>query len=46
MPGAAPKYGAHTRKNFEELGYDGAEVEALLARGVVAEGWSEHYLPG
>ncbi|MBV8450747.1 MAG: CoA transferase, partial [Deltaproteobacteria bacterium] len=31
-PAAAPEVGAHTRQILEELGYSGAEIEALLRR--------------
>ena len=45
VPGPAPKYGAQTREILTELGYGGQEVEVLIAQGVVAESWSEDYLP-
>ncbi len=45
VPPLAPKYGAHTREILAELGYDRAQIDALLAKGVIAESWSEQYLP-
>lgn len=45
IPSAAVKYGAHTRTILAELGYSSAEIEHLLAQGVVAESWSREYLP-
>lgn len=45
VPGPAPKYGAQTREILAELGYDGEQIETLIAKGVVAESWSEDYLP-
>lgn len=41
----AEKYGASTRQVLEELGHSGAEVDRLIAEGVVAESWSREYLP-
>jgi crotonobetainyl-CoA:carnitine CoA-transferase CaiB-like acyl-CoA transferase len=45
VPGPAPKYGAQTREILTDLGYGVQEVETLIAQGVVAESWSEDYLP-
>jgi crotonobetainyl-CoA:carnitine CoA-transferase CaiB-like acyl-CoA transferase len=45
IPAPARKYGAHTREILEELGYSGANIDALLAQGIVAESWSDQYLP-
>ena len=45
VPGHAPKYGAQSRKILSELGYAAEEIDALIAEGVVAESWSEAYLP-
>ncbi len=40
-----PKYGAQTREILEEPGYGAAEAAALQSAGVVAESWSDDYLP-
>jgi crotonobetainyl-CoA:carnitine CoA-transferase CaiB-like acyl-CoA transferase len=45
VPGAAPKYGAHTRAVLAELGYTPAEIDRLVADGVAADAWSDAYLP-
>jgi len=45
VPGHAPKYGTHSREILAALGYGAAEIDALIAAGVVAESWSEDYLP-
>jgi len=45
IPGPAPKYGAHTREILNELGFDDAEIDALIAAGSAGESWSERYLP-
>jgi crotonobetainyl-CoA:carnitine CoA-transferase CaiB-like acyl-CoA transferase len=45
LPAAAPKYGAQTREILAGLGYGAAEIDALLAKDVVAERWSDDYLP-
>lgn len=45
VPDAAPKYGAHSVQILKRLGYGAEEIENLLANGIVAECWSEKYLP-
>lgn len=45
IPGDAPQYGADSRRVLEELGLAPAQVERLIGDGVVAERWSEKYLP-
>ena len=46
VPGPAPKYGAQSREILAEIGYGADEIDALIAEDVVAESWSEDYLPG
>lgn len=41
----AEKYGASTRGVMRELGYDDAEIEAMLEAGAISESWSREYLP-
>jgi crotonobetainyl-CoA:carnitine CoA-transferase CaiB-like acyl-CoA transferase len=41
----AHKYGADTRGVLLELGYSKAEIEEMAAMQVIAESWSEEYLP-
>ncbi|MCP4694979.1 MAG: hypothetical protein GY859_43530 [Desulfobacterales bacterium] len=43
----APKFGADTRAVLRAHGYSPAEIDALIAKGVAAESWSntEQYLP-
>lgn len=45
MLAPAAKYGVHSRELLAELGYDAGQVEELLSKGVVAESWSDAYLP-
>jgi len=42
---AASKYGADTRSVLRELGYSLAEIDDMAASQVIAESWSEEYLP-
>jgi crotonobetainyl-CoA:carnitine CoA-transferase CaiB-like acyl-CoA transferase len=42
---AASKYGADTRSVLRELGYSPAEIDDMAASQVIAESWSEEYLP-
>jgi crotonobetainyl-CoA:carnitine CoA-transferase CaiB-like acyl-CoA transferase len=45
IPAPAPQYGAHTREILAELGYDTSQIDGLLAQGIIAESWSDDYLP-
>lgn len=45
VPGPAPKYGEHTGIILERLGFADNASKDLFARGVVADQWSERYLP-
>ncbi|WP_264210528.1 CoA transferase [Leisingera thetidis] len=45
IPGAAPKYGEHTRAILARLGYSAEETEAMIASGAAGGSWSEKYLP-
>lgn len=45
MPGPAPKYGSHTAKILQRLGYDDQSINDLRDRGVIADQWSARYLP-
>jgi crotonobetainyl-CoA:carnitine CoA-transferase CaiB-like acyl-CoA transferase len=42
---AAPKYGHHTRSVLQELNFTAAEIAELAAAQIIADGWSEAYLP-
>jgi crotonobetainyl-CoA:carnitine CoA-transferase CaiB-like acyl-CoA transferase len=42
---AAAKYGHHTRRVLQELGYTAAEIAELAAAQVIADTWSDDYLP-
>jgi len=42
---AAPKYGHHTRSVLQELQFTPAEIAELAAAQIIADGWSEDYLP-
>ena len=42
---AAPKYGHHTRSVLQELGYSAPEIAELAAAQVIADTWSDDYLP-
>lgn len=44
-PAPAPKYGAHTREILAGLGYDTSQIDGLLLQGIIAESWSDDYLP-
>jgi len=45
IPCDAPKYGAHTREILSELDLEEADIDQLVAQGVVATSWSKNYLP-
>ncbi|MCR9149824.1 MAG: CoA transferase [Rhodobacteraceae bacterium] len=45
IPGPAPKYGAETRTVLARAGYAAEEIDAMIATGAAAEGWSARYLP-
>jgi crotonobetainyl-CoA:carnitine CoA-transferase CaiB-like acyl-CoA transferase len=42
---AAAKYGSHTRSVLQELGYTADEIADLAAAQVIADTWSDDYLP-
>jgi crotonobetainyl-CoA:carnitine CoA-transferase CaiB-like acyl-CoA transferase len=42
---AAVKYGSHTRSVLQELGYTTDEIAELAAAQVIADTWSDDYLP-
>ncbi len=42
---AAVKYGYHTRSVLQELGFTAAEIAELAAAQVIADAWSDDYLP-
>jgi crotonobetainyl-CoA:carnitine CoA-transferase CaiB-like acyl-CoA transferase len=44
LPPAA-KYGAGSRSVMRELGYSDVEIAALVAERVIADSWSDEYLP-
>ncbi len=41
----APKYGEHSREILKELDYTDLEIKDLVERSIVAEKWSDEYLP-
>ena len=45
MPGHAPKPGAQSRQILREIGLPDDEVDGLVADRLVAEAWSEKFLP-
>jgi crotonobetainyl-CoA:carnitine CoA-transferase CaiB-like acyl-CoA transferase len=45
IPAPAPKYGTHTREILAGLGYNTSQIDGLLAQGIIAESWSDDYLP-
>jgi crotonobetainyl-CoA:carnitine CoA-transferase CaiB-like acyl-CoA transferase len=45
IPFPARKYGSDSRDLLAEFGYSADEIEDLIDQGVVAESWSEDYLP-
>ncbi len=45
IPGPMPKYGQHTRTILARLGYEGPQIDDLLAAGAAGTSWSEKYLP-
>jgi crotonobetainyl-CoA:carnitine CoA-transferase CaiB-like acyl-CoA transferase len=45
LPGPAPKYGADTSRILRRLGYADDAIASLKDRLIVAEEWSERYLP-
>ena len=45
FPGAAPKFGAHTRELLYEYGVSPEDVERLIASGTARESWGDQYLP-
>ncbi|TMV08597.1 CoA transferase [Ruegeria sediminis] len=45
IPGPMPKYGAHTRKVLEQLGYSTERIHEMIVNGAAGESWSEKYLP-
>jgi crotonobetainyl-CoA:carnitine CoA-transferase CaiB-like acyl-CoA transferase len=45
MPFPARKYGSDSRVLLAEIGYSAEEIDNLIHQDVVAESWSEDYLP-
>lgn len=45
IPGAMPKYGAHTRSVLSEIGYSAEQVDRMIAEGSAGESWSMKFLP-
>ncbi len=45
FPRTAPKYGEHSREILKELDYTDLEIKDLVERSIVAEKWSDEYLP-
>jgi len=45
IPGPAPKYGAHTLSILARLGFAQSDIDAMFARGIIADRWSDEYLP-
>ena len=48
VPSPAPRYGEHSREILKDvLGFSDAEIASMVARGVVADGWSSNgkYIP-
>jgi len=45
IPAPAPKYGRDTSRVLRRLGYGDDEIAVLRERRVVADRWSERYLP-
>jgi crotonobetainyl-CoA:carnitine CoA-transferase CaiB-like acyl-CoA transferase len=45
IPSPMPKYGAQTKEILMRLGYDAAEIEAMIESGAAGRSWSEKYLP-
>ena len=44
-PEPAEKFGKSTRVILQELGYDDAEIDSMIAHKAVSESWSKEYLP-
>ena len=44
-PGAAPKYGADTKRVLAGLGYGADDIEQMLSTRAAATSWSKRYLP-
>merc|ERR1712066_806146 len=40
-----PKYGKHTHQILKEFGYCDEEIQELIEKEVVADRWSEEYMP-
>lgn len=45
LPKAMPKYGQDSRNILNDLGYDAQQIDRWIDAGVVAEQWSQRYLP-
>lgn len=45
IPRPAPKYGAETRAILGQLGYASEDIDTFITQGIIAEAWSEKYLP-
>ena len=45
IPAPAPKYGRDTSRVLRRLGYGDDEIAVLHERRVVADRWSDRYLP-
>ena len=40
-----PKYGKHTQQILEEFGYSKQEIQKFIENNVVADKWSDEYMP-
>ena len=46
IPTPAPRYGEHTRQVLSDLlGFTEQEIDAMYAAKIVADGWSDKYIP-
>ena len=45
IPSPMAKYGEHTVKTIQSLGYDPESIQSMIEQGIIATQWSDKYLP-